>query len=228
MLYIAAGALAACRPRLEPLVPTRLVPMPADSAAAWARRTVPDRPVAIRFRWRYQDERVRWAGRGTARIAPPDSLRLDYAGPLGLGAGAAVVIGDSVAWAEPSGSFRTLVPAVRMLWAALGTVRPPAAGTVWAGLAPAPDQRRRVWRFVDGPDTLDYVLSEGASLASRLEAEWRRGETVVARSRTTFAADRVPGEARIDFPEAPARFEITVVGVDTGAVVPPALWRSRR
>ncbi len=39
---------------------------------------------------------MKYAGRGTARIVPPDSLRFDYAGPLGFGSGAAVVIGDSV------------------------------------------------------------------------------------------------------------------------------------
>src|SRR5262245_63144326 len=80
----------------------------------------------MRFRWRYQDERVKYAGRGSARVAPPDSLRFDFAGPLNLGSGAAVVIGDSVAWADPEKNFRSLVPAIPMLWAALAMVRPPA------------------------------------------------------------------------------------------------------
>ena len=51
---------------------------------------------------------------------------------------------------------------------------------------------------------------------------------MVARSRTALDAQARPAEARVDFPEASARFELTVVGVDTAAVIPPALWRSRR
>jgi hypothetical protein len=37
----------------------------------------------------------------------------------------------------------------------------------------------------------------------------------------------MPAAARIDFREASARFELTVVGIDSGAVIPPPLWRSR-
>ncbi|MGH2668527.1 MAG: hypothetical protein ACRDH5_05295, partial [bacterium] len=97
-----------------------------DAAVAWARATLPARRIAIRFRFKYQDSERRWGGRGQARIAPPDSLRFDYVGPLGLGAGAAVVVGDSAVWADPERNFRSLVPALRLLWAGLGIVRPPA------------------------------------------------------------------------------------------------------
>jgi len=77
---------------------------------------LPRTATLIRFRWHYQDERVKYAGRGSVRVAPPDSLRFDYVGPLGLGSGAAVVIGDSVLWADPDKNFRSLVPAIPMLW----------------------------------------------------------------------------------------------------------------
>src|SRR5438477_5888783 len=134
---------------------------PADGAAAtaWARATLPGRPTAIRFHWKYQDPDKRWGGRGQARIAPPDSLRFDYVGPLGLGAGAAVVVGDSGVWADPERNFRSLVPAVRMLWAGLGVVRPPTPGASIAGGEFPP---RTIWRFVEGSDTLDYVATDGA------------------------------------------------------------------
>src|SRR2546430_10997479 len=108
------------------LVPMALAPASRDSAAQWAHTTLPRAPALIRFRWHYQDERVKYAGRGTLRIAPPDSLRFDYVGPLGLGSGAAVVIGDSVLWADPEKNFRSLVPAIPMLWAAFAMVRRPA------------------------------------------------------------------------------------------------------
>jgi len=197
--------------------------MDLDSALAWTRTTIPARRIVIRFRWRYEDGRVKYAGRGTARIAPPDSLRFDYAGPFGLGSGAAVVIGDTVAWADPAANFRSLVPAIPMLWASLGTVRPPGDGAAVFGVTDPP---RVIWRFVAQGDTLDYVATVGPERI--LEAEWRRDGAVVARSRTRLDPQARPVGARIDFPEASARFALTVVGIDTAAVFPPALWRSRR
>ena len=229
-LYIAAGALAAaCRAAPPPLVPLPLAPADRGAAVAWARTTAPAHPTAVRFRWRYQDAQKRWGGRGQARIAPPDSLRFDYVGPLGLGAGAAVVVGDSAIWAEPEKNFRSLVPAVRMLWASLGVARPPAADAAVFGVEPGADAARGgggVWRFVEGGDTLEY--RETRRDGRVLEAEWRRAGTVMARSRTTFDARALPASARVDFPEERARFELTVVAVDTAAAFDPAIWRSRR
>src|ERR1700694_3356702 len=174
--YIAACALLAACPGSRrpppPLVPVALAPSSRDSAVAWSRTTLPRGPTMIRVRWRYEDERVKYAGRGSARIAPPDSLRFDYAGPLGLGSGAAVVIGDSVAWADPEKNFRSLVPAIPMLWAALGMVQPPAEDAEVFGVA-SPDTagiKRIVWRFAQREDTLDYVATKGAP-----EAGWRGG-----------------------------------------------------
>ncbi|HEX9704286.1 MAG TPA: hypothetical protein VGA20_03445 [Gemmatimonadales bacterium] len=216
----------ACRPRVDPLVPLPLEPVPWDSAVAWARRTVPTAYTTLRLRWRYEDEVARWAGRATARIAPPDSLRLDFTGPLGIGAGAGVVVGDTVAWTQPPGSLERLVPAIPMLWAALGTVRPPAAGaTAFTRAREAGGETVRYWRFVHGGDTLDYAQRSGS--ARELEAEWRRNGGIVARSRVRYDEQQRPAESRIDFPRAPARIEFTVTGVDTAGAFPPLLWRRR-
>ena len=207
-----------------------LAPASREAAVHWAHTMLPHTPTLIRFRWRYQDERVKYAGRGSARIAPPDSMRFDYAGPLNLGSGAAVVIGDSVAWADPEKDFRSLVPAIPMLWAALGMVRLPAenASVFGTEIVDSHTQRRRiVWRFAEVEDTLDYVVTDSAGRRSILEAEWRRRGKLVARSRSRLDTLQRPANARVDFPEAPARFELTVGIVDTAAVVPPNLWRSR-
>jgi hypothetical protein len=185
--------------------------------------------LAYRIRWLYRDERLRWPGRGTARFAPPDSLRIDYTGALGARSGAAVVVGDSVQWAEPAGDFQSMVPAVPLLWAALGIVRPPArdAATFGSVTTNAAGTETR-WRFTRGSDTLEYrsITSE----PRQLDGEWRRRGRAIAHSRTQYDAHAKPAAARIDFPEASARFELTVLGIDTGAVavLPPALWRSRR
>jgi hypothetical protein len=224
--YIGACALlAACRSPLPPLVPLPLAPADGAAAAAWAHATLPVRRTAIRFHWKYRDADKQWGGRGQARIAPPDSLRFDYVGPLGLGAGAAVVVGDSAVWADPERNFRTLVPAVRMLWAGLGMVRPPAPDAGVFGLQAPPVA---IWRFVEAADTFDYRVSDGAGGDRLLEAEWRRAGKVVARTRTQLDTHAMPASARIDFPEGPARLEFSVVGVDTAAVIDPALWRRRR
>jgi len=225
--YIGAGALvAACAHRLAPLVPLPLEPADRAEALAWTRATTPAHQMAIRFRFKYRDERHRWAGRGTMRVAPPDSLRFDYTGPLGLGAGAAVVVGDSVLWADPKENFNSLVPAVRMLWAAIGVARPPAGDAVVFGRRDSDGERRvSIWRFAEGGDTLDYVVTEGSGKV--LQVEWRRDGKVAARSETHYD-QAMPATARIDFPEVPARLEFTVVAVDTAAVIAPALWRTRR
>ncbi len=200
--------------------------MARDTAVDWAYGTAPPRTVAIRFRWKYRDERLSGGGRGTARIAPPDSLRLDYVAMLGLASGAGVVIGDSVVWADPSADFRRMVPAVPMLWAALGTVRPPAPDAAVAGRRDGGGWR---WRFTAGADTLEYVTRPATGAAAReLDAEWRRAGRVVARSAAQLDPGARPVSGRIDFPEGPARFEFTVTGIDTTAVVPPQLWCRRR
>ena len=214
-----------------------LAPASRDSAAQWAGTTLPRAPALIRFRWHYQDERVKYAGRGTVRIAPSDSLRFDYVGPLGLGTGAAVIIGDSVLWADPDKDFRSLVPAVPMLWAAFAMVRPPADDATVFGtqLMDSPRHTRRiVWRFAQPQDTLDYVVTQldSAGHSGMLEAEWRRRGKMMARSWSRLDSLAHPASARIDFPEASggggARFELTVVAFDTAQVFAPAVWRSRR
>ena len=214
-----------------------LEPVARDSATRWTRTTLPRIPTLIRFRWRYEDEHVKYAGRGTARFAPPDTMRFDYAGPLGLGSGAAVLIGDSVLWADPDKNFRSLVPGIRMLWAAFGMVRPPALDAEVRGaqlVDSASGRGRVVWRFAESQDTLDYVASDSAGRVTQLEAEWRQRGERVARSRSVCDAARHPASARVDFFEAAsgrrgrAKFELTVGAIDTAQVFAPALWRSRR
>lgn len=227
--YIGAGALLiGCRHPIPPLVPLPLAPASWDSAVGWTRSLVPSRRTLIRFRWKYSDGDKDYAGRAAVRIAPPDSLRIDYAGPFNWGAGAAVVVGDSTLWADPEKNFRSLVPAVRMLWAGLGIVRPPAAGAAvfGDGQAQAADSNARIWRFVQGDDTLDYRLASGRVRV--LEAEWRANGKVFARSRAELDVRAMPGSARIDFPEGRARFEFTVGAVDTAAVFDSTTWRRRR
>ena len=83
----------------------------------------------IVFRWSYAEPDLRIRGDGAARVAPPDSVRLDF-----------FVSNESTGWAElidgelrlPSkaGVARKVLPPVPLLWAALGRLQvPPAADT---------------------------------------------------------------------------------------------------
>src|SRR2546423_7056997 len=143
------------------------------------------------------------AGRAAVRVARPDWLRIDYAGPFNWGAGAALVVGDTTVWADPEKNFRSLVPAVRMLWAGLGIVRPPAVGAAVFGLVgggPGADSVR-IWRFVQGEDTLDYRLARGGTRG--LEAEWRRQGEGGARGRAQVGNHASPARAPHHLPQSP-------------------------
>jgi hypothetical protein len=158
-----------------------------------------------------------------ARVAPPDSLRVDWAAVLGLASGAAVVVGDSLYWADPKENFPSSVPAaVQLVWTALGVTRPPPPNAMVFGMR---DSARVLWRFVEQADTVDFRL--GTVPPRTLEAEWRHDTRLMARSRAILGTDGLPTSVRIEVPERPARFEVTFVGADTAATFAPALWRSR-
>ena len=216
--------MTACGGRPAPLIPAPLAAAAPESVAVWTAGSGPTRPTALRFKWRYRDERIAGGGRGTVRVAPPDSMRVDWATTFNVKTGAAVLVGDSVLWSDPKQDFpESPPPAVQVIWTALGMIHPPRAAMTVYG---ARDSARIVWRYVDGRDTVDFRLLEGESRT--LESEWRRDRRVRARSRTVLGPTGLPLSVRVDVPERPARFEVTFGAVDTTATFPPALWRSRR
>jgi hypothetical protein len=117
----AAGLAAACAPRARPLtgsvVPRAVLP-PAS---------LPPVHQRIVFRWRYVEEDGFSArGEGAARLAPPDSGRLDFFLDAGLGGGHAVLVGGELS--APGGDMvRRVVPPAPLLWAAFGRMALPAA-----------------------------------------------------------------------------------------------------
>lgn len=222
--YIAACVvLTACRGQLAPLVPEPLAPVAADSIASWAEPSGPTRPVALRFKWTYRDDQRSGGGRGTLRLAPPDSMRIDWASALNIRSGAAVVIGDSLRWAEPREDYPSAnAQAIQLVWSALGIVRLPDSGTATSGMR---DSTGAAWRYTRDRDTVSFRLT---ATPRTLQGEWRRGGKLMARSRTQLAAGGLPQGTRVDVPERSARFEITFVAVDSTATFAPAMWRSRR
>jgi hypothetical protein len=76
------------------------------------------------FTWELDDRDMTGRGDGVARIASPDSARLDFFLAGGFGGGSAILIRDSVE--APGGDLvRRLVPPPTLLWAALGRVALP-------------------------------------------------------------------------------------------------------
>ena len=118
-VYSAALVLVGCVPSAAPL-PGVLAPersLPALQLPVGHRQIV--------FKWDYQEGDLAARGDGAVRTASPDSARLDFFLGGGLGAGAAVLIGDSLR--TPNFALvRRYIPPAPLMWAALGRLAIPA------------------------------------------------------------------------------------------------------
>ncbi len=119
LLAAVAGCVA---PRVHPLagVPTRAT-LPQTSLPPGHSRMV--------FRWEYGDPLFSAKGEGVARVAPPDSVRLDFFSDGNLGGGFAILIGDSL-YTPSSGDAGRYLPPVPLLWAAVGRLSVAGRDTV--------------------------------------------------------------------------------------------------
>jgi hypothetical protein len=110
---------AACAPALRPLTG-------APAKAALPHAQLPSGYRQIVFNWELEDRELSGRGEGVARVAAPDSARLDLFLAGGFGSGAAVLIADSLQ--VTGGSLaRRFIPPPPLLWAALGRLAVPAA-----------------------------------------------------------------------------------------------------
>lgn len=115
-LVVAIG----CAPPRVAALPGAIVPaqqLPIGAPLTGHRKIV--------FQWELRDGEMTARGDGVARIASPDSIRLDFFLGGGYGGGAAVLIGDSLTVPGPQ-MARRLVPPRALLWAALGRLDLPA------------------------------------------------------------------------------------------------------
>jgi hypothetical protein len=116
LLALAAG----CAPPRVAALPGTLAParqLPRGILLPGRRKVV--------FQWELVDGEMTARGDGVARIASPDSVRMDFFLGGGMGGGAAVLIGDSLSVPGPD-LIRRLVPPRALLWAALGRLDIPA------------------------------------------------------------------------------------------------------
>jgi hypothetical protein len=215
-------SLAACRGAPGALVPVAAAPVTREQVSQWVTATVPTEHRLHRFKWLFQDERSSAGGRGSARIAPPDSLRFDVAGPFGSGAAAAAVIGDRPLWAAPPDAVKKLVPNYPLMWAMFGVARLPEDGDSLRGLH---EGDVTAWRYANAADTVDYVRTGGSS--GTLVAEVRHAGKVVGRAETKLDANGAPLSARLVVPSAPAKLDLTFLSTARAAFAPD-IWTARQ
>ena len=80
----------------------------------------------IVFQWDYSQPELRIRGEGVARVAPPDSARLDFF-VNGQGTGHALLVGDEIRLQTGQAAMRDFLPPAPLLWATLGRLHVPAA-----------------------------------------------------------------------------------------------------
>jgi hypothetical protein len=147
ILAAALGCVPSAAPLKGVLAPDRS--LPALSLPSGHRHLV--------FKWDYQEGDIAARGDGSVRTAAPDSARLDFFLGGGLGAGAAVLIRDSLR--SPHVELaRRYIPPSPMMWAALGRLAiPPLPDTVVridGDLLRADIGRPAQWRVTIRGDTL--------------------------------------------------------------------------
>ena len=202
LAVLVAVALAACAPKLRPLGGEPVIaPLPRTALKPGHHRIV--------FRWELEDRDLVARGEGAARVASPDSARLDFFLGGGAGGGAAMLIGDRLTLSDQGDIVRRVVPPAPLLWAALGrlsvagirdTVARRVGDTVRADLGTpvvwrvtfVRDTLRRLERVEDGR-VLEWVQrfddGGGARLRYRHETGRRQLELVVTRTDSVSAFD---------------------------------------
>lgn len=117
----AAIGLAGCAPAARPLTgaiaPATVIPATSALRA----------PTQVGFRWEFREEQLALRGEGAARLAPPDSARLDLFLDGGFGSGNAFIIGDTVRARIPMGE--RLIPPAALFWGAVGRLAVPPGDT---------------------------------------------------------------------------------------------------
>ena len=221
LVYLAV-AVVGCSGGPGSVVPVDAAPVDPAQVRSWVTATLPTEKRLHRFKWLFQNERSSAGGRGSARIAPPDSLRFDVAGPFGSGAASAAVIGDHSLWTVPPDAVSKMVPNYPLLWAMFGVARLPGAGDTVTGVV---HDGVTAWRYAGGGDTVSYARTTGKS--GKLVAEVRHAGELVGRAETVLDGNGAPVSARLVVPSAPAKLALTFLSTGR-ADFAPDIWTARQ
>ena len=187
------------------------------------RGTQPQSHRLHRFKWLFRDDKSSAGGRGSARIAPPDSMRFDVAGPFGSGAASAAVIGEQPLWARAA---RRGEQAGAELPADVGDVRRGAA-SVGRGRAAGPVRRRHARLAVRGGRRHGRVRAHRGHPRPNGDARCAAAGEIVGRAETTLDSTGAPLTARLTVPSVPARLDLTFLST-AQADFAPDIWVSRK
>ena len=199
---VSASAAIGCAPRAGSLAGT---PVPVNFPKA----ELPPGHRRVVFRWEYSDQALGARGEGAARIAAPDSVRLDFFLDGGVAGGHAIVIGDSLF--TPGGDqARRYLPPVAMLWAALGRLAIPAApdtvAKVDGTLLRADIGSNPRWRITFANDELTRVQR----IVDGRRIEW---------------VNRAGSEIRYLHERASRSLTLRITSTDAAPPFDPAIWR---
>ncbi len=219
ILWAGSAAGWGCARGPASIAPSGLEAVEVEVVRQWVSNYLPDSARRYELRWRFHTPKGSTAGRAAVRVSPPDSLRFDYRGPLGR-SGAAVVVGDSVVWAEPQEETGELMPVAPLFWAGLGLPPgPPANARVFARDGPS----GRAWRYVLSGDTLDFV--EVGQVPEHLLSQLRSGRILATAAVRFRPGSRLPIEGEMIFPPEGALFRFTVEAIESVASFDPSIWR---
>lgn len=204
IVALVAITSACAPPRISALpgAPAPLQRLPSPPVPTGHRKLV--------FQWELKDQDLTARGDGVARIAYPDSIRLDFFLGGSYSGGAAVLIGDSLVVPGPDVT-RRLVPPRALLWAALGRLDLPA-------------ERDTVVR-VDGPvvradigSPVHWRVSFNGDSLSRLErVDGGRLREWVARDPGQHVSYRHEGSGRT--------LTLVIQRSDVVSAFDPSIWR---
>jgi hypothetical protein len=215
-------AVAGCRGAPGPVVPAGAEPVSREVVAQWVASTAPADRQLHRFKWLFKDERASAGGRGSARVAPPDSMRFDVAGPFGSGAASAVVVGDRAVWTDPPDALAKMIPNYPLMWAMFGVARMPPDGAALRGLVSGSST---AWQYAGATDTVEYRRTVGDPV--HLVAVVRQSGHLIGQAETDLAPDGTPLKSRLTVPSAPAQLDLTFLSTGSASFAPD-IWLPRK
>jgi hypothetical protein len=189
----------------------------APATVALPRTALPAGHQHIIFRWAFSDRIFSARGDGAARVAAPDSVRLDFFDASGAGLGYAIVLGDSI-YTPGGDEARRYLPPISLLWAAFGMLRLVGADTILR---------------VDGDTLRADIVSDTSSVAPRTTF-WR----VAFADRTLVRLERIENSRLVEFVEradtAQVRYRqnasrrslgLTIRQTTRGTAFDPSIWQ---
>ncbi|MGQ0561654.1 MAG: hypothetical protein ACT443_07255 [Gemmatimonadota bacterium] len=200
-----------------PEPPTPAQPVLPELAQVAVDSSAPRRPLHIVYMWSYQDESMRFSGRGALRVEPPYKARTDLFGPRDETLMRSVVIGDQLETLPPN-LPEGLLPPVSLSWATIGVLRPPAGAaleltrvngdTLTIGYARGEEH----WRFRLVNGRVRYAEWNGPGASRR---------TVEARGNAAFG---LPAEVVYRDWAAFRELKTTLEEVNEASSFPPDTW----